>query len=120
MVGLWIAMLLPLVAAAGNSSVAGTWNLSTNVAGNTGTPVCTLKQDEKKITGSCAAPNGGQSDVSGEVTDANFVFRYNIEWEGNPLTLVFTGTLDTDTSMKGTIEVQPMGVPGEFTGTRAK
>jgi hypothetical protein len=106
--------------AAAPTSVTGTWNLATNVAGNTGTPTCTFKQEAEKITGTCSGPNNTQSEVSGEVTDTKVTFRYNIEWEGNPLTLVYTGTLDTETTMKGAIDVQPMNVPGEFTATKAK
>jgi hypothetical protein len=111
-------LLLPVFASHGPASVAGSWTLSTNVQGNTGSPTCTFKEDAGKITGTCSAPNNTQSEVSGEVTDTKVTFRYNIEWEGNPLTLVFTGTLDSDTTMKGTMEVQPMGVPGEFTAKK--
>lgn len=119
--GLWLlAVTTLLVTPAAPASVAGTWNLATNVQGNTGTPTCTFKQEAEKVTGSCSTPSGGQSDVTGEVADTKVTFRYNIEWEGNPLTLVFTGTLDTETTMKGAIDVQPMNVPGDFTATKAK
>jgi hypothetical protein len=114
-----LLLLLPVWASSGGpASVAGSWTLATNVQGNTGSPSCTFKQDAEKITGTCSAPNNTQSEVTGEVTDANVTFRYTIEWDGNPLTLVFTGTLDSDTTMKGTIDVQPMGVPGEFTAKK--
>lgn len=117
--GLLTAVMMALAPAA-PASVAGTWNLATNVQGNTGTPTCTFKQEAEKVTGSCSTPDGGQAEVSGEVADSKVTFRYVINWEGNPLTLVFSGTLDTDTTMKGAIDVQPMNVPGEFTATKAK
>jgi hypothetical protein len=115
-----IALLMLLVSPAAPVSVAGTWNLSTNVHGNTSTPSCTFKQEAEKITGACSAPNNTQSEVTGEVVDTKVVFRYNIDWEGNALTLVYTGTVESDTTMKGAIDVQPMNVPGEFTATKAK
>ena len=119
--GVWLLALATFWAApSAPASVAGTWNLSTNVQGNTGTPTCTFKQEAEKLTGSCSTPSGGQSDVSGEVADTKVTFRYTIDWEGNPLTLVFTATLDTETTMKGAIDVQPMNVPGEFTATKAR
>jgi hypothetical protein len=112
-------LVLPVFATwSAPAAVAGSWTLATNVQGNTGDATCTFKQDGEKITGACSAPNNTQSDVTGEVTDTKVTFRYVIEWEGQPLTLVFTGTLDTDTTMKGTMEVQPMGVPGEFTAKK--
>jgi hypothetical protein len=114
-----LLFLLPALASSSAPSVTGSWTLATNVQGNTGAPTCTFKQDGEKITGSCSAPNNTQSEVTGEITDTKVTFRYNIEWDGNPLTLVFTGTLDSDTTMKGTIEVQPMGVPGDFTATKS-
>lgn len=118
--GVWLLALGALWVSAAGPAVTGTWTLETNVQGNTGTSTCTLKQEAEKITGSCTAPNNTQSDVTGEVADTKVTFRYNIDWEGNPLTLVFTATLDTETTMKGTVDVQPMNVPGDFTGTKAK
>ena len=119
--GLGTVLLLPmLVSPVTASSVSGSWALSTDVQGNTSTPNCTFKQDAEKITGTCDGPNNTQSEVSGEVADAKVTFRYTVEWEGSPLTLVYTGTLDTDTTMKGTLEVQPMGVAGEFTAKKTK
>jgi hypothetical protein len=116
-----MVLILPLLAApVAPAAVTGSWALSTNVQGNTGAPNCTFKQEAEKITGTCDAPNNTQSEVSGEVADTKVTFRYTIEWEGSPLTLVFTGTLDADTTMKGTMEVQPMGVPGEFTAKKTK
>jgi hypothetical protein len=118
--GLWMLAVGALLMPAAPASVVGTWNLSTNVHDNTGTATCTFKQEAEKITGTCSTPNNTPSEVTGEVADTKVVFRYNIEWEGNPLTLVFTGTIDSDTTMKGAIDVQPMNVPGEFTATTAK
>lgn len=114
---LWGASAL---SAGAPASVAGTWNLALNVQGNSGTPTCTFKQEAEKVSGSCSTPGGGQADVSGEVADTKLTFRYVIDWEGQPLTLIFSGTLDTETTMKGDIDVQPVNVPGEFTATKAK
>jgi hypothetical protein len=120
----WLLLLLPALITSGTpaapASVAGTWNLATNVAGNTGTPTCTFKQEAEKVTGTCTSgTNNTPSEASGEVTDTKITFRYVIDWEGQPLTLIFSGTLDTPTEMKGTLDVQPVGVAGDFTGKKA-
>jgi hypothetical protein len=122
---LGLLLLLPALVtsgapAAAPASVAGTWNLATNVAGNTGTPSCTFKQEAEKVTGTCTSgTNSTPLEAAGEVTDTKITFRYVIDWEGQALTLIFSGTLDSPTEMKGTLDVQPVGVTGDFTGKKA-
>ncbi len=37
-----------------------------------------------------------------------------------PLTLIYTGTMDKDSKIAGTLEVQPLSVMGDFTAVPEK
>jgi hypothetical protein len=43
-----------------------------------------------------------------------------VEYEGQRLTPVYSGTLESTDKIVGSVDVQGMGVGGEFTATRAK
>jgi hypothetical protein len=43
-----------------------------------------------------------------------------MEYEGQKLTPVYSGTLESAEKIAGTVDVQGMGLGGEFTATKAK
>jgi hypothetical protein len=58
--------------------------------------------------------------MTGKVTDTNITWQYKTEYNGTPLTLVYTGAADKDSKIVGSVEVQPMSVTGDFTATLSK
>ena len=61
----------------------------------------------------------GTGTVTGKVEEAKVTLQYKTEYNGDELTVVYTGKLDSG-KLAGSVSVQPMGVEGEFTGTQAK
>ena len=45
--------------------------------------------------------------MKGSVNDKQVTWKYDQEYEGTVYTLTYTGTLDSDTSMKGTVTADP-------------
>ena len=76
-------------------------------------------QAENKLTGTC---KGQEKDV--EITgslDGNKVsWKYESDYNGTPLTLIYTATLDDSGKISGSVEVQPFSVTGDFTASPAK
>jgi hypothetical protein len=104
-------------AAGGGGPLAGTWTLSSQIAGNTVPGECTFILQGPKITGTCGGGPMGKSDVTGEVNGVNVSFEYSITYSGMPLTFAYTGTLDPATNaLKGQVTV--FGMTGDFTGTK--
>jgi hypothetical protein len=112
-----ILMVLAL-AAADQQAIAGTWSIELNVQGNVNTQTCTFKVDGAVLSGSCEGADQKQLAVTGEVTEKDVTWKYDVPWEGQMLTLEFAGALTSDAAMKGTIVVQPMNVPGDFTASK--
>ena len=117
---LWIFLLvLPMSAAAADVSIAGKWQVSTSIVGVDGTEVCTFTQSEATLTGTCKADDGDHA-LTGKMDGNKVTWQYKAEYNGDPLTLVFTGTVNSDNEFTGTVDVNPMSVSGDFTAKRAK
>ena len=112
-----MATLLMCLALAGLTSfradVSGVWNLEMKWAGNdtVSTGVCTLKQDEAKLTGRCQE----KSSVSGEIHDRQLTWNVDVNEEGQKGRMTFEGTLDeSGTTIRGKCAI-PDGPTGTFT-----
>ena len=101
------------VTAQAERSIAGTWSVESEVMGNTGSAVCTLTQEGSKVTGKCTS-EGIDRPVTGDVTGQKFTFQHPSEYNGEALTLVYSGTFDSDTTLSGALTVKPYEVSGTF------
>ena len=102
------------------ASVAGKWNVSSNVGGTQSEAVCTFTQkDDGALAGTCETDQGPR-EITGKVEAKNVTWQFNTTWEGQTLTVIYSGTLQEPTKMTGRVDVQPMGVSGEFTATQPK
>jgi hypothetical protein len=98
------------------ANVSGVWNLEMEwpSSGSRSTGVCQLKQDDDKLSGTCA----GKSSVTGEVRDRKLTWRVQVEEDGQKGQMTFEGTLDeSGTTIRGTCAVVD-GPTGKFTMTR--
>lgn len=104
----------------GGNSVAGTWKVTGDVSGNPVDQVCTFTQDSKKLTGSCKSAGADKpTEFTGEMNDKKVTWQYETDYQGQKLTVAFTGALDAAGSqLKGDIDVQPVGVSGTFTAQK--
>lgn len=105
-------------AVAADVSIAGKWNVATSVAGNDGAAVCTFTQTDGTLTGTCKGDDGDHT-LTGKVNGNTVTWQYKSEFNGDPLTIIFSGTVNSDKEFTGTVDVEPMGVNGDFTAKRA-
>jgi hypothetical protein len=98
--------------------VSGVWKVNGLIADHTITPTCTLKQADKQISGSCKVDADHTLGVEGGVSEKQVTWKYDQEYEGTVYTLTYTGTLDSDTSIKGTVTADPSDSSGDFTAKK--
>ena len=110
--------LLSLLNLAPADSLTGTWQVKGDVVGNAIDHPCTFQQSGTALTGSCVQ-SGVSFPIKGEVKDGRVTFQYTSDYDGQAITIVFSGTLASATELKGTINVQPFDVGGEFTAAPA-
>jgi hypothetical protein len=57
--------------------------------------------------------------VTGEVKEGKVTFSHGGEYEGQALTITYSGTLASPAALKGTIDVQPFAASGTFSAAPA-
>jgi hypothetical protein len=88
-------------AATAQKSVAGDWDAEFNTPGGPQPLKLIIKVDGEKITGTAKRSRGDVA-ISGTIKGDDITFGYTIEYNGNAVTLTFTGKVKGDT-MGGTV-----------------
>jgi hypothetical protein len=116
-----LALLLSLhtVDPPATDSLAGRWQIKGDVMGNPVNETCTFTQADSVLTGSCAGEDGEAALLAGAIKGGKVTFWHGGDWEGQALTIVYSGAMASKTELKGTIEVRPMNAAGTFTMTPA-
>jgi hypothetical protein len=95
--------------------VSGTWAMEVRTATTKGTPTATLKQAGESLSGKYAG-KFGESDITGTIKGNQIEFVVNVMMNGNKTEIRYSGTVDSEEGMKGTVS----GGPGEGTWTAKK
>ena len=96
-------MTLPARAQEKPADVAGTWAITVETAGGTGTPKLTLTQSGETLSGTYSSEVFGEQKVTGTI-------------EGTTVKVTYTGTVEA-TSMKGKVTIGDLG-EGTFTAKK--
>jgi hypothetical protein len=105
--------------AAGAPSLTGQWSVHNSISGSESDQECKFVQTDNKLAGSCKS-NEKEVQVTGALDGNKVTWKYDSEYNGTPLTLTYTATLDDSGKIAGSVEVQPFGVSGDFTATLSK
>jgi hypothetical protein len=112
-------VLLATSAFAVGADLTGEWTISQSVAGNDSQQPCKFVQTGTKLTGTCKGA-AGEVEITGTVEGNKATWKFDSEYQGTPLTVRYTATLDGTNKISGSVDVDPFGVSGEFTATPAK
>ena len=99
-------------------AVPGFWTISGDIQGYQINETCTFTQTKDKISGPCTNNEGKTYDTTVTLTDQKVVFVHGGEYQGQVLTLTFTGTFNDKGDLTGGIYVDPMAVDGTFTAKK--
>lgn len=105
--------------AAGAPNLTGQWNVHNSIAGNESDQTCSFVQTENQLTGSCKSEDK-EVQITGGLDGNKVTWKYDSEYNGSPLTLTYTATLDDSGKIAGSVEVDPFNVTGDFTATPVK
>ena len=109
------AVASPSVQTQAGALLTGKWSVHSSIAGSENDADCTFVQAGTDLTGTCTA-SGSDAKVTGKVDGAKVSWQYDIEYNGSPLTMKFTGTLDSG-KVTGQVMVAQYGVGGDFAAT---
>ena len=114
---LFALALLASLHAAPADSITGKWQLKGDVVGNPLNTICDITQAGATLSGSCTGDTGVPTPITGTVKDGVVTFQHGGDYQGTELTIIYSGKLETPSSIKGTIEVKPFSAEGTFTAT---
>ena len=116
-----VTLLVALHASPAADSLTGPWRITGDIAGNPISTVCTFTQDGAKLGGSCVRAQAPDQKLplTGELKDGKVRFEYGVDFQGQTLTIVYTGSFASPRELKGTVEAQPAAVTGSFTAAPA-
>ncbi len=100
------------------ADVSGKWNFTVNLDFGNGTPVFTFQQKGESLTGTYSGALS-QADVKGTVKGNRIEFEFTGEYNGQQFAVRFTGTIQSDGTMKGEADYGGMA-SGTWTAKRAK
>ena len=99
-------------AAGDKTDISGAWVFQVETSAGSGSPTFTFKQDGEKLTGQYKGAFG-EAPLTGTVKGG----KVDFEIKGDQGTLTYTGTIEKDGSMKGTVQLGDVG-SGTWTGKR--
>ena len=70
--------------------------------------------------GPASRPTGRPVQISGKVDGKNVTWTYKGDSQGGPVTVVYTGTVESGSRITGKVLAVEFSIEGEFTATRAK
>jgi hypothetical protein len=112
-----LVLLAALTAVAADKTLVGSWKLTINVAGESHEASCTFQQDGEKLTGTCKGETG-EGPVTGTITGEKITWAHSLPYNGDTLTLTYTGAFSSETEIKGDVAVAPYDITGDFSGTK--
>jgi hypothetical protein len=114
-----LAVLAALAPAAETTALSGKWQIYLTVSGTERDQACTFTQKGADLTGTCNADEGPVQ-ITGNVTNDKVTWTYKTQYNGEPLTVTYTGTRSSATKITGSIDIAEMGLQGEFTANQSK
>jgi hypothetical protein len=101
-------------------NLTGKWTVHQSVAGNEADSECNLIQTDSTLDGTCKSQDGKDLPIKGSVDGSKIKWQFDSEYNGTPLTIKFTGTVDDSGKMSGSVDVDPFGATGDFTASQVK
>jgi hypothetical protein len=100
-------------------NLTGQWTVHNSIAGNESDMACSFVQTGAKLTGSCKGTDKDLQ-ITGSIDGNKVTWKYDSDYNGTPITLVYTATLDDSGKIVGSVNVDPFGVTGDFTAVPSK
>jgi len=110
-------VVLAIGLGAEQASVAGKWNLSVQFDQGSGAPVVVFEQDGQTLSGTYTG-QFGEFPLEGTLKDGKISFRVKVTVEGQDLVFAYSGSLESDGTLKGTVDLGGMAT-GTWTGEKA-
>lgn len=97
------------------ADATGNWTVDGMIGNFPIQTVCSFTQKDSALTGACKV-DGAEFQLTGQVNGSDMTWKYEVDYQGQHLTVTYKAKLDSASSMKGIVSV--MDGSGEFTAKR--
>ena len=118
--GIAVAIAGAIEVSAQAVDLSGAWTFTVTIDTGVTYPEVLLEQDGEKLTGRYSSDALGQSPVLGWVRGWEMTFSFSTEFEGQLFPVVYTGTVDEDGKISGTMDIGGGLLLGTFTAARSE
>ncbi len=116
-----VIVLAGAVEASAQMSLTGAWTFTvTTEASGVTNPAVTLEQDGMTLTGRYSSEQLGEADLTGSVDGSEITFTFDADLGGMVIDVTYTGTIDEDGVITGTMDIGGGLATGTFTAKRAE
>ena len=115
-----IAIAGAVEASVQTADVAGAWTFTEPPPTGTSTPAVRLKQDGETLTGHYSSENLGEADLTGTVSGSEITFTFSPDALGELVDVIYSGTVNEDSEISGTLDIGGGLLTGTFTAVRAE
>ncbi len=113
-----IALTGAVEASAQTMNLTGAWTFTVDSDAGITYPAVTLEQDGETLTGHYSSENLGENDLTGTVTESEITIQFSADLGGMVFDVIYTGTIDEDGMITGTLDIGPGFGGGSFTAVR--
>ena len=115
-----VVVLASVSLTAAQAPVTGEWQIQRSVGGTESAQTCTFTQKDADLTGTCSSP-AGAAQLTGKVDGKSVTWTLKQESsQGGTVTVVYKGTLESESKMSVTVTAVEYSIDGEFTATKSK
>ncbi len=107
------------VEASAQTDLTGAWTFTVSSDAGITYPAVTLEQDGETLTGHYASEGLGEADFSGSVSGSEITFMFSVDVGGQLADVVYTGTIDENGEISGTMDIAGGLLTGTFTAVRS-
>ena len=97
-------------------NISGAWSFTVETQAGSGSPTFTFKQEGETLTGTYKG-QFGEAPLTGTVKGNNINFSIKVNAQGQDVTIVYSGAIESKDSMKGKVSIAEMG-EGTWTAKR--
>jgi len=115
LIGLWAALICAPLAA---HDISGNWEFTVDTAAGSGSPSFVFTQTGETLKGTYTGLFG-KAELTGTVKGDQIDFKFNFSYSGESGVAHYTGTIESDTKMKGKVQIGDLG-DGDWTGAKSK
>jgi len=115
-----VIALAGAVEASAQTNLSSAWTFTVETDTGITNPAVTLVQDGMTLTGHYSSEALGENDLTGTVDGSEIKIMFTADLQGMPVDVMYTGTINAEGVISGTLDIGGGLVTGTFTAVKTE